>query len=302
MSEQVKESIRVLLSEAIDYAGLFPPAGLSMSESVINYATYRNSNYRWMLGRFVCPVNRLDEFTESARDFFPREEGDEWRISALATDDVRETADSIDEFNEAFSGKARIDTLELKAQSESEIEALVAALPKYLTNYFELPLNESLPETISALAVNRQRAKIRTGGVTSDLFPSANDVIRFIRTCVAANTPFKATAGLHHPVRCFKPLTYEPESPSGTMHGFLNVFLATGFAREGYRPEMLEQVMEEEFEEVFEFSDNDAIWQKEHVLTVYQIEALRAKGINSFGSCSFEEPIADLQSLGILDG
>ncbi|QQS40947.1 MAG: hypothetical protein IPM63_16505 [Acidobacteriota bacterium] len=300
MSEQVKESIRVLLSEAIDYAGLFPPAGLSMPESVINYATYRNSNYRWMLGRFVCPVNRLDEFTESARDFFPREEGDEWRISALATEDLRQTADSVNEFNEAFSGKARIDSLELKSQSEAEIEAAVAVLPKNLTNYFELPLSESLPETISALAVNRQRAKIRTGGVTSDLFPSTNDVIRFIRTCVAANTPFKATAGLHHPVRCFKPLTYEPESPSGTMHGFLNVFLATGFAREGYRPEMLEQVMEEEFEEVFEFSDNDAIWQKDHVLTVYQIEALRAKGINSFGSCSFEEPIADLQELGIL--
>lgn len=300
MSEDVKESIRVLLSGAIDYAGLFPPAGLSMADSVINYATYRNSNYRWMLGRFVCPVKRLDEFAESARDFFPREEGDEWRISALATDDLNDTSDAIEEFNEKFTGKARIDMLELKAASEKDIEAAVKVLPANLTNYFELPLDESLPETVSALAVNRQRGKIRTGGVTSDLFPSANDIIRFIRTCVAANTPFKATAGLHHPIRCFKPLTYEPDSPQGTMHGFLNVFLATGFVREGYRPEMLEQVMEEEFEEVFEFTNNEAIWHKEHALTVYQIEALRAKGINSFGSCSFDEPIADLQELGIL--
>ncbi len=31
-----------------------------------------------------------------------------------------------------------------------------------------------------------------------------------------------------------------------------------------------------------------------------QIEALRKKGIHSFGSCSFDEPIADLQKLGIL--
>ncbi|HUF03522.1 MAG TPA: hypothetical protein VMM38_05035 [Aridibacter sp.] len=300
MSEQVKESIRVLLSGAIDYAGLFPPAGLSMADSVINYATYRNSNYRWMLGRFVCPVKRLDEFSESARDFFPREKGDEWRISALATDNLNETADVIEAFNEKFAGKARIDALELKASSELEIEAAAKAIPANLTNYFELPLDDSLSETVSALAVNGQRAKIRTGGVTSDLIPSANDVIRFIRTCLAANTPFKATAGLHHPIRCFKPLTYEPDSPSGTMHGFLNVFLATGYAREGYRPEMLEQVMEEEFEEVFEFTDNEAVWQKEYVLTVYQIEALRAKGINAFGSCSFDEPIADLQELGIL--
>ncbi|REJ77563.1 MAG: hypothetical protein DWQ47_14410 [Acidobacteria bacterium] len=302
MSEHVKESIRVLLSEAIDYAGLFPPAGLPMAESVINYATYRNSNYKWMLGRFVCPVGRLDEFSESALDFFPRESDDPWRVSALASGDLGETADAITAFNEKFEGKAVIDMLELKATSEAEIESAAKALPEGLTNYFELPLDESLPETISALAVNRQRAKIRTGGVTSDLFPSTRDVIRFIRTCVAANTPFKATAGLHHPIRCFKPLTYEPDSPSGTMHGFLNVFLATGFARESFRPEVLEQVMEEEFEEVFKFTDNEAVWQKEYELTVYQIEALRGKGINSFGSCSFDEPIADLQELGILEG
>jgi hypothetical protein len=302
MSDSVKESIRVLLAEAIDYAGLFPPAKLSMPEAVINYATYRNSNYRWMLGRFICPVTRLDEFFESARDFLPREEGEMWKISALGADNVAETAEKITAFNEKNGARAVIDMVELKASTAEGIESDSKELPEGVTAYFELPLDESLPETVSALAVSRNRAKIRTGGVTADMFPSARDIIRFIRTCVAANTPFKATAGLHHPIRCFKPLTYEPDSPSGTMHGFLNVFLATGFAREGLRPEMLEEVLEDEFEEVFQFTDNGAIWQKEYELTVYQIEAMRAKGINSFGSCSFDEPISDLQELGILEG
>ncbi len=73
MSEQIKESTKILLSEIIDYAGLFPPSKLSMPEAVINYAAYKNSNYNWMLGRFICPVGRLDEFAESAGDFFSKD-------------------------------------------------------------------------------------------------------------------------------------------------------------------------------------------------------------------------------------
>lgn len=300
MSEDVTESIKVLLSGAIDYAGLFPPAGLSMPEAVINYTTYRNSNYNWMLGRFVCPVTRLEEFLESAGDFLPREGGDPWKISALQGGSFEETAKAVVRFNADHGKMAEIDMLELKAESEKDVEEASKLFPESLACYFELPLDDRLPELVSAIAVNRRGAKIRTGGVKSDMFPSSADVIRFIRTCVAANIPFKATAGLHHPLRCFKPLTYEPHAPKGTMHGFLNVFLATGFARQGYGPELLEQILEDEFEEVFAFTDDEAVWQKEHALTVYQIEALRAKGINSFGSCSFDEPIADLQELGII--
>ena len=115
-----------------------------------------------------------------------------------------------------------------------------------------------------------------------------------------AGVPFKATAGLHHPIRCFRPLTYEANSVKGTMHGFLNLFLMTGFAVEGYRRSFLEDVMEEEFDEVFEFDASGVKWRNEFVLTNLQLARLRTLGIQSFGSCSFDEPIADLQQLGIL--
>ena len=84
------------------------------------------------------------------------------------------------------------------------------------------------------------------------------------------------------------------------MHGFLNLFLMTGFAREGYRLALLEDVMEEEFDEVFRFEDQSATWRDNYSLTARQIENLRKFGIQSFGSCSFDEPVADLQKLGIL--
>ena len=300
MSKEIKESVKILLSEIVDYAGLFPPSKLSMPDAVINYAKYKNSNYSWMLGRFICPVGRLNEFLATAKDFFSRDSQSVWKLSVLAGNDIFETIRAVENFNIANAPYVRADVLELKANSAEEIEKIAAAVPENLTNYFEIPNDQTLAETISALAINKQRAKIRTGGVTHDLFPKPADIIRFMRTCLAANIPFKATAGLHHPLRTFKPLTYEPNSPKGTMHGFLNLFLATGFAIEGYKPDVLEEILEEEFEEVFTFDETGVSWQKEFYLTNVKLANLREYNINSFGSCSFDEPVEDLQEIGLL--
>jgi hypothetical protein len=296
----IHESVRTLLAGAVDYAGLFPPAGLSMSEAVINYAMYRNSNYSWMLGRFVLSVAQLGEFIESAGDFISRDGNSSWRLSVLAGEDLNDTFRRIDDFNSKNSPGVAVDSLEVKANSTSKIENTAAFLPSAITAYFELALDDSLPDLLSLVALKGQRAKIRTGGVTPGAFPATNEIIRFVRSCLGANVPFKATAGLHHPIRCFRPLTYEANSVQGTMHGFLNLFLMTGFAREGYRPSLLEDVMEDEFGEVFEFEPQSVKWRDDYELNIWQIEALRHKGVQSFGSCSFDEPIADLQKLGIL--
>lgn len=300
-SESVRpiESIRALLSQIIDYAGLFPPSQLTMSEAVLNYATYRNSNYGWMLGRFVVQAARLDEFLESAGEFVSRDP-DPWRLAVVAGEDINETLRNIDKFNAANSPGIVCDVLEVKASTVSKIENTVNALPKGVTAYFEIAMANEFVDLVTALALLEQRAKIRTGGVTREDFPPSKEIIRFVRTCMAANVPFKATAGLHHPLRCFKPLTYAADAPQGTMHGFLNMLLMTGFARESYRVGVLEEVMEEEFEEVFEFRENGVSWRGEHFLTTEHLERLRRKGMNSFGSCSFDEPIADLQGLGLL--
>ena len=293
-------SVRILLSEAIDYAGLFPPAHLSMPEAVINYATYRNSNYCWMLGRFVVTAARLAEFYETARDFISHDAATEWRISAVVGENVYETLRLVEEFNISTGPGIIVDTVEIRAETSTLIENSVNALPGGVTAYFELALDENLADLISTLALTGQRAKIRTGGITPEAIPRTNEVVRFVRSCLAANVPFKATAGLHHPIRCFRPLTYEANSVKGTMHGFLNLFLMTGFAREGYRQSLLEEVMEEEFSEVFRFEDQSATWRDDYSLSTWQLERLRKFGIQSFGSCSFDEPIADLQKLGVL--
>ena len=296
-----KESVRILLNEIIDYAGLFPPSQVSMPDAVLNYATYRHSNYGWMLGRFVLPVSRLDEFYECAQEFLPKGGKNVWRLSVLAGEDLNATVRALKDFNRRHSDRAVCDILEVKAATVSKIENTITALPKAITPYFEIATSgRTFVDLIATLGIRKQRAKIRTGGVTREEFPATRDIIRFVRTCMAANVPFKATAGLHHPIRCFKPLTYAPDAPQGTMHGFLNMLMMTGFARESFRVSLLEEILEEEFEEVFQFDDTGVAWRGSNYLSLPHLGHLRTRGMHSFGSCSFDEPVADLKEMGIL--
>jgi len=293
------ESVKALLTGSIDYAGLFPPSALSMEEAVLNFAKYRASVESWMLGRFVVPVARLDELKEAASSLVEGE-NEPWPISALAAEDIYDTFRRLTRFNEENSGAFVVDSLEVKANTVSKIENTVDMLPDNVTAFFEIGLGQNFAELIATLAIDRQHAKLRTGGGTPDEFPRSRDIIRFVRTCLAGNVPFKATAGLHHPIRCYRPLTYAEGGPSGTMHGFLNMFLMTGFARESFKPDTLEELMEEEFGEVFHFDELGVTWRGENFLSNWQLERLRRLGIQSFGSCSFEEPVEDLKALGLL--
>ena len=51
----------------------------------------------------------------------------------------------------------------------------------------------------------------------------------------------------------------------------------TGFAREGFKIILLEDLMEEEFEEVFEFDENGVTW-REHRLKIAQLERSAGTG------------------------
>jgi hypothetical protein len=228
-------SAKALFTGLIDYAGLFPPAALSMADAVRNYDAYRQGEHAWMLGRFIAPVAKIGEVPGD----FP--------IAFVAP------------------------LIEVAGNDVIYIES----------------------DDIDMLAARGLRAKIRTGGVTNDAFPPAAQIAHFINRCAERGVPFKATAGLHHPIRCVKPLTYEPDAPTGTMHGFVNVFMAAAL------PQYAEAIVTEADALAFEFGDDAASWRG-HSVTTEAIARVRDEFAISFGSCSFEEPVADLKELGWL--
>jgi len=139
-------------------------------------------------------------------------------------------------------------------------------------------------------------AKLRTGGVKPEMIPAVGDVAAFIAACAERRLAFKATAGLHHPVRALHPLTYDREAPRAVLHGFLNVFLAAAFAWHGERT--IEPILAEMNASAFRF-DERARW-RDWSLDAGQVQESRQQFAHSFGSCSFGEPVQDLEALGLL--
>ena len=300
------DAAAVLLRDLIDYAGLFPPASLAMAPSVANYDTYSRSEWSWILGRFIVPVARLAEFEEAFAGLPAPTPGTgftTWRLSVLLGSDPVADVAGIREFHarttSSSSGRrAVIESVEVKVGSSEEIKRLSGIIPAELVTYFEIPVS-SCAECIATMAGCGRGAKIRTGGETADKFPAPENIVEFIRLCAAANVPFKATAGLHHPLRSVHRFTYQPDSPSGIMHGFVNVFLAAAFLRAGMEATLAVQLLEEQSADAFHF-DADGVDWREHRLSQREIAAARRSFAVSFGSCSFTEPINDLKSLRLL--
>lgn len=235
-------SLKALLANLIDYAGLYPPASLPLPQVIDNYRRYLGSEDAWMLNRLVLPVEKFGSV----------DPGENWRMSLLVDEDPGPLP-------------PQVETLETKGVRQ-------LCLPAYR----EAPLED----------VKDGFAKIRTGGLTADSVPSAESLAAFLCAAAARGVPFKATAGLHCPIR-------------STMHGFLNVFLAATFAWRGMGCAAAAQLLNETDPRAFQFREDEAQWRGWRASTA-EIQEARRDFAHSFGSCSFEEPVHELRALGFL--
>jgi hypothetical protein len=273
-----------------------------MRPALESYASYLDSPDRRALGKFIVPLLRLKELEYAGDGLFPRDsKAEPWGLSVLVADDVHNAGEEMLKFNRRHSsgpraGRVAIEVVELKASTVAEIESQREELPRAFTSYFEIPTTGDVSPLVEALARLSTRAKIRTGGVTPEAFPPAEEIINFISTCWRGRVPFKATAGLHHPVRGTYRLTYEPDGPMGKMYGFLNVFMAASLIYAGESDNTALAVLQEEDPFAFSFSD-DAIGWRDKRVDAGQIQSSRANFAISFGSCSFREPVDEIESL-----
>jgi len=305
-------SLRTLLTAAIDYAGLFPPAALALEMALRNYRAYLETPEAWMLGAFVLPVAQF----ERAEDLLGAFDGTHrLRVSALgaktanagefATEVVRVAA-GLQTLRARQGERVTITQLEIALPpraDEAMLHTLIAALAAVdfddLPVFCEAasaaevaPLLELLGGHRREFAARPLGFKLRTGGVVASAFPSVEEVADALVGAASQGLALKFTAGLHHPIRAHH------DSVQTKMHGFLNMLGAAVLARLGADAATLRAVLAEEDPSRFVLTA-DPLRLGPAELAESDIAAQR-RWVTSLGSCSFDEPREDLARLGVL--
>lgn len=257
----------------------------------------------WLLGRFVVPASRLGEFSRAlGAHAAARPQDDAWRLSVLLPPVPRPDVAALQArlADAATPAPAPIvEAIEMTVSGPGDIASLAEGVPPGVELFCEMPKGASPDAFAEAAAAAGCGLKLRTGSTTLDGFPATQVVADFLRACAAHRVPFKATAGLHHPLRSEHPVTYESGAPCATMHGFVNLFLGAVLRITGAMPDAhLPGILEERAPGAFVFSDDGAKWTTYCAETARIVEARSLA--RSFGSCSFDEPAADLRQLGWL--
>jgi hypothetical protein len=235
----MSDARRAALTALIDHAPLFPPASLPMPDALEEDRKARADEHDWLLARLVWPASRLDEL-----------EGEDRALSVL--------------LDGPYGGDPRAEAVETRW--EAGLDGLRGEV------YVELPLGNGLEEKVAALAERGLRAKVRCGGAD---VPSAAALGRFLALCREAAVPFKATAGLHHPLA------------AEGRHGFLNVLAACAFADEAALAGDVRLTPA-------------ALSWRGRAAGADELERVRRDQLVAVGSCSFFEPLGELEELGIL--
>jgi hypothetical protein len=306
-------SLRALLTELIDYAGLFPPARLPMDQAIRNYARYRQNSDAWMLGRFIVPTSRLEDLEPYHEELFRvdppfafsvlgRGGGNLTEFLTNLRDDLRDVA----AFRKRHGDRVTVDLLEVRLPPDLADPQLPESADSLSKTLRVFPMTELFPfceasgpseellEQLAQLGGAGAGFKLRCGGVEASAFPSSQQVAAVLHGCVDVGVPFKATAGLHHPLPRFD------SAVQARMHGFINVFLAGVLAYSRNLPvRQIQRLLDDDRPDQFSFTHKGANWQNQRATTV-EIAAARRDFVRSFGSCSFDEPREDLRSLGWL--
>lgn len=143
--------------------------------------------------------------------------------------------------------------------------------------FVELPAVDPAYSWLAAadeVAAAELRLKLRTGGLDPDAFPTPERLAAWIDAALDRELPFKCTAGLHRALP-------HVDADGCAHHGFLTLLAATRVAFDGGSPDDVVSTLRRD--------------DPTDLLTLDLAGARR--WFTSFGSCSIDEPLADLREL-----
>jgi hypothetical protein len=277
-----------------DDASLFPPAALPMPDAVTGHFRHRTAWYHQMSGPFVCAAARIDGLTITLTAGNVAEL-DLALVAAAGGAGLQDAMDAI-----SAEPRLRLRAVEVPVAlepdqlgDEDRVQEAVSNLVDILDGvplagaaaFVEVPLMAWSDEALRIIADHGYHAKLRTGGVTAAAFPDEQLLGRCLSMLAEHRMAFKCTAGLHHAVR------HTADDTGFEHHGFLNVLLGTAAALSGADTADVAAVL----------AERDAIRLAGQVSSVDAEVAAEVRGLfRSFGTCSTDEPLTDLVTLGLV--
>ncbi len=267
----------------VDDAATFPPGGAPPSDAAAAYVARRAQAWSGLVGTLVVRDTDLPQLRHLDAP-----------LSVVLTGGAGQVAGPA-----ALCGRLGLrlaglevalrDLDDLAGNARRVVAAVDAArasgdLDEDVPVYVELPALDPTHQWLAAadeVAAAELRLKLRTGGPDAVDFPGSGTLAALVDAALDRETPFKCTAGLHHPVRRTSPDGFE-------QHGFVNVLLATRRAFDGAAREEVVATLEQR--------DARALAQE-----AGSADLLGARRwFTSFGSCSVTGPRAGLAALGLL--
>ena len=291
------------LASVIDYAGVFPPASLSVRQAVTEYRDARTSGAYWMLGRFLIRASQLEDLAGAAMSTMTSGEA-AWDISVIFDSEPGEAASLASEFHAEMEPAMVVSAAEARIVDTSApgIESLfttATSISPEVVPFLEIERTDDITRQVHSLAkaiehANRPGgAKIRCGGVTPDQFPEPDLIAEFITATTDSNLPFKATAGLHRPFRHFD------DDLGVYRHGFLNILLAAAASAQGENRPTVTDIISESDPTAFNLSSAFARW-RDMTVPGSALRRIRQRHFIGYGSCDFNEPVEALTELGMI--
>jgi hypothetical protein len=306
-------SARAFFSGLVDYAGLFPPAGLDLIEAVGNYRTYLDRPERWILSRFIATAAHVEQLREESLRMFTAQHP--LAVSLVSRDPASDITRVVAKLKQS-EGRVAIGSAEVVIDCNKDLAQQLSAHDSILKEldssglhiplFYEVPPTESwdkvFDQVVDAIDMARTHTarmigcKLRCGGLQPQLIPPPDRIAHVLHGCASRSIPLKCTAGLHQPFRHADHLDGKPVMT----HGYFNVFFA-GIVANTQRAsveELLAIVSESDVVDAV-FSDEGISWLGRTISTE-EIQRAREERVISYGSCSFEEPIEAAMALGWL--
>jgi hypothetical protein len=294
----VGQASPLLFSGLVDDAAVFPPGNATVPLALAEHRLHREAGYADAVGPLLVRASQVSELVDLlAGQSVP----EPVRVGVICADGVTAAREALS--LTPAGGPVQVVGIELPLATLPGGADLaptwdeLAGRARSVWWEVETPAGPAGPagstgslERIAAAARSgrldgRGGAKLRTGGVTPDAFPSEGAVAAFLRRVIDLDLSFKLTAGLHHAVR-------QTDADGGLeRHGVLNILCAVRSALNGAEEPELETLLSER--------DPAPLVTRTHGMSDADASVVRAFW-SSFGCCGVTDPLDELTALGVL--